>query len=91
MSEIQSDLNNHISEIDVNAIFVQTDTNISEIIETKDYKKMLNVFNHKGMCQQVSGIIGLKKKYPQVVLDLLRSEKRDDIIEALREYLPKID
>lgn len=89
--EIQSDLNNHISEIDVNAIFVQTDTNISEIIETKDYKKMLNVFNHKGMCQQVSGIIGLKKKYPQVVLDLLRSEKRDDIIEALREYLPKID
>lgn len=89
--EIQSDLNNHISEIDVNAIFVQIDTNISEIIETKDYKKMLNVFNHKGMCQQVSGIIGLKKKYPQVILDLLKGEKKDDIIEALREYLPKID
>lgn len=52
---------------------------------------MLNVFNHKGMCQLVSGIIGLRKKYPQVILDLLKGEKKDDIIEALREYLPKID
>lgn len=35
---------------------------------------MLNVFNHKGMCQRVTGIIGLKKKYPQVVLDLIKGE-----------------
>lgn len=88
---IQNDLNNHISEIDVNAIFVEIDTNISDIIAKKDYKRMLNVFNHKGMCQQVSGIIGLRKKYPQVILDLLKGEKRDYIVEALREYLPKID
>lgn len=91
VESIQNDLNNHISEIDVNAIFVKTDSNISDIIEKKDYKKMLNVFNHKGMCQQVSGIIGFRKKYPQVILDLLNSEKRDDIIKVLREYLPKID
>lgn len=89
--EIKSDLNNHISQIDVNTIFVHTDKIIADIISARDYKKMLNVFNHKGMCQQVSGIIGLKKKYPQVILDLLKGEKRDDIIKALREYLPKID
>ena len=70
---------------------VEIDTNISDIIAKKDYKRMLNVFNHKGMCQQVSGIIGLRKKYPQVILDLLKGEKRDYIVEALREYLPKID
>ena len=89
--DIQNDLNNHISEIDVNAIFVQTETNISDIIAERDYKKMLNVFNHKGMCQRVTGIIGLKKKYPQVVLDLIKGEKRDEIISALLGYLPKID
>lgn len=89
--DIQNDLNNHISEIDVNAIFVQAETNISDIIAERDYKKMLNVFNHKGMCQRVTGIIGLKKKYPQVVLDLIKGEKRDEIISALLGYLPKID
>ncbi len=89
--DIQNDLNNHISEIDISAIFVQADTNISNIIAERDYKKMLNVFNHKGMCQQVTGIIGLKKRYPQVILDLIKGEKRDDIINALLEYLPKID
>ena len=89
--DIQNDLNNHIYEIDVNAIFVQAETNISDIIAERDYKKMLNVFNHKGMCQRVTGIIGLKKKYPQVVLDLIKGEKRDEIISALLGYLPKID
>lgn len=89
--DIQNDLNNHLSEIDVNTIFVQIDTNISDIITERDYEKMLKVFNHKGMCQRVTGIIGLKKRYPQVILDLIKGEKRDDIINALLEYMPKID
>lgn len=49
------------------------------------------MFNHKGMCQRVTGIIGLQKKYPQVILDLMKGEKRGDIVKALQEYLPKID
>ena len=81
----------YISEINVNELFVKIDAIISDIIAKKDYKKLLNVFNHKGMCQQVTGIIGLKKKYPQVILDLLKGEKRGDIVKALQEYLPKID
>ena len=61
------------------------------IITERDYKKLLNMFNHKGMCQRVTGIIGLQKKYPQVILDLMKGEKRGDIVKALQEYLPKID
>lgn len=89
--EIQNDLNKHISEFDVNEFFVQIDAIISSIITKRDYKKLLNMFNHKGMCQRVTGIIGLQKKYPQVILDLMKGEKRGDIIKALQEYLPKID
>ena len=89
--EIQKDLNKHISEFDVNEFFVQIDAIISSIITERDYKKLLNMFNHKGMCQRVTGIIGLQKKYPQVILDLMKGEKRGDIVKALQEYLPKID
>lgn len=89
--EIQNDLNKHISEFAVNEFFVQIDAIISRIITERDYKRLLNMFNHKGMCQRVTGIIGLQKKYPQVILDLMKGEKRGDIVKALQEYLPKID
>lgn len=86
--DIQNDLNRHISDINVEELFAKNDAIISEIITNKDYKKLLSVYNNKGMCQQVTGIIGLKKKYPQVILDLLKSEKRGDIVKALQDYLP---
>lgn len=39
---------------------------------------------------QTSGLIGFKKPYPQIILDLLKGEKRQEIITALKDYLPHI-
>lgn len=88
--DLNNDLNSMISGIDVQKIYNQTENKISDIIAKKDYKSMIMYYNNKGLCQQVGGIIGFKKPYTQVILDLLKSEKRDDIIESLKEYLPQL-
>lgn len=88
--EIQSDVNNLLTKINVHVIFSQAEKNISDIIAKKDYKSMIKLFNNKGLCKQVSGQIGFKKSYPQIILDLLKGDKRQEIITALKEYLPQI-
>lgn len=90
-TDIQKDLDVLLERIDVDGIYTQTESRISNIITNRDYKESLKIFNNKGLCQQVSGVIGLKKNYPQVVLDLLKGEKRGEIIKVLQEYLPNID
>ena len=88
--EVQLDLNTLFSKIDVPAIYNQAKTRITDIIEQKDYKSMIQLYNNKGLCKQIGGLIGFKKPYPQIILDLLMGEKRQEIITAIKEYLPNI-
>ena len=88
--EIQSDLDQLSSKIDVHAIYNQVKSKISDIIDQKDYKSMIQVYNNKGLSKQISGLIGVKKPHPQVILDLLKGDKRQEIITAIKEYLPNI-
>ena len=88
--EIDSDLHNMLSRIDVHGIFSKAETVISDIISKRDYMSMIRLYSNKGLCRQVGGFVGVKKPYPQVVLDLLKGEKRQVIITAIKEYLPKI-
>lgn len=87
---IEEDLNKMVSDIDINAIYSQAESNITGIIARKDYKSMIKFYNNKGLCGQVGGIIGFKKPYPQIILDLLKGENRGEIVTALKEYLPSI-
>ena len=88
--DIQADLEKLLSRIDTHSIYTQIETKISNIIAQKDYKSMIMLYNNKGLCKQVSGLIGFKKPYPQIILDLLKGEKRQEIITALKDYLPHI-
>lgn len=74
----------------MHAIYNQVKSKISDIIDQKDYKSMIQVYNNKGLSKQISGLIGVKKPHPQVILDLLKGDKRQEIITAIKEYLPNI-
>ncbi len=86
--EIKHDLNNILSNIDVEKIYGQVEINISNIISQRDYKSLIKLYNNKGLCGQVGGMIGFRKPYPQIILDLLKGENRQKIIAALKEYIP---
>ena len=88
--EIKYDVNNILSTIDVGKFYSQAETNISNIISQRDYKALIKLYNNKGLCGQVGSMIGFRKPYPQIILDLLKGEKRQEIITAVKEYLPKI-
>lgn len=88
--DLNNDLNSMISNIDVHAIYDKAEKIISCIIAQKDYKSLIMYYNNKGLCQQVGGIIGFRKPYPQVILDLLKGDKRDEIIESIKGYLPQL-
>ena len=51
----------------------------------------MKFYNNKGLLPNVSSLLGLKgREFPQLVLRLLGTEKKKEIIEALRKYLPEI-
>ena len=87
---INNDLSSLVASIDVKRMYEQVQQNIETIISARDYKGMIQIFNNKGLCPQVGGRIGLKKSYSQTILDLLKGEKKEEIITALRGYLPEL-
>lgn len=86
---IRNDLNNCLTSIDIADIYKKSESAIDEILSNKDYKGMILMFNNKGLCKQAGGKIGFKKPYPQVIIDLLKGEKREEIVNGLKEYLPQ--
>lgn len=88
--EITQDLNTLVSGIDVNDLFNKTESKISGIITGRKYDEMLKIFNDKGLCKQVKSKLDIKKDLPRVILDLMNTEKRDEIIKALKAYLPNL-
>ena len=88
--KINNDLSSLVASIDVKRMYEQVQQKIETIISARDYKGMIQIFNNKGLCPQVGGRIGLKKSYSQTILDLLKGEKKEEIITALRGYLPEL-
>jgi hypothetical protein len=89
-TEIRTDLESLFSKIDIHTIYSKAEACIKDIISQKDYKSMIKLYNNKGLCKQVGGLIGFRKPYPQIILNLLKGEKREEIILAIKEYLPSI-
>jgi ABC-type cobalamin/Fe3+-siderophores transport system ATPase subunit len=61
----------------------------NSILETKDYKKILMVFNKKSLVNSAGHFFDLKdNEYCNLVLRLLQGEKAEDIKNAILPYLP---
>lgn len=88
--DFNADLHGYVASIDIHSIYAHVESLINEILVSQDYGSLIKVYNNKGLCGQVGSIIGLKVKYPQVVLNLLKGEKRNEILNALKQYLPKL-
>lgn len=90
--QLQDDLEKTVSitKIEIADLYKTTESKITEIIDTRNYKELLKVFNHKGLCNDIGSKMKLGKKYQQTILDLMNTEKRDEILEALKEYLPSL-
>ncbi len=85
--QLKSALQSLASNIDVDAIYSQTLSEFNAVIFSKDFEKLLSLYNRKSLSSQVSGALGLKNGgLPETVVRLAKADCQDEIKTALKKY-----
>lgn len=92
LQDLKNSLTTTVGKINVDSIYATNKAMIDTILSTKDYQKLLFIYNRKSLAQRVSPILGLggTNKYPDFVLKLLKTNKREAILAALRNVMPNL-
>lgn len=84
---IDKTLQNLITNIDVTQIYSDTHILYSDVLESKDYEKLLALYNRKSLSSQVSNSLGLANgSLPETVIRLVKGDCKDQIKNALKPY-----
>jgi Protein of unknown function (DUF4435)/AAA domain, putative AbiEii toxin, Type IV TA system len=87
VAELTSALQLLSSSIDVAAIYSQAMSEFNEVISSKDFDRLLSLYNRKSLASHVSGSLGLANgDLPRMVLRLAKGEYQDEIRQALKKY-----
>ena len=91
VQDLKDGVEKTVKAIDVDKIYNDYKQIINEVLTTRDYSKLLSIFNRKGLHRSVASIFGLTSYgYPNLVLNLLKTDKKDALIKALKEVLPEV-
>lgn len=75
--------------ISYDSIREKVESEFNEIATSKNYKDVLKVFNCKALSNCIGNKFGINNdEYRDYVIRLLRSDKQNDVINALSSYLP---
>lgn len=87
VAELTSALQSLASSIDVAAIHSQAMSEFDEVISSKDFDRLLSLYNRKSLSSQVSGVLGLANGgLPKMVLRLAKGDCQYEITQALKKY-----
>ena len=86
-ANINTVLQSLVTSIDVERIYSDTNQRFTEVLESKDYKQLLALYNRKSLCTQVSTSLGLSNgSLPETVVRLIKGECKESIVTALKPY-----
>ena len=78
-----------INRVDFERTYNEQEAKFQEILKEKNYDDVIKVFNQKKLLDAVGDIFGLKKgNYSSTILNMLNTDKRNDILNAIDIYLP---
>jgi hypothetical protein len=78
-----------IASIDANKVYEENLSLYENVINLRDYKQALFLYNNKGLLNIISRFFSLKsKEYKQRIISLLSSERKNDVVSALKIYIP---
>lgn len=81
--------NELFANIDVNAIYDESNTIFQSIIDNADYEKALKYYNEKSLLKRFSPIFGLiLGEYEDLIVRLLFTNRKNDLVSAFKDYLP---
>lgn len=96
MAEI-SDINtkesftNAIKNINVDSIYEDTLNSYEEALLSNDYKKVLEMFNEKGLSKSIGHYFGFQNNdYLNTVISILRNKEQVEVLEIFKNYIPKL-
>lgn len=91
IQDLKDGIENTVKAIDVDKIYNDYKVMIDDVLSTKDYTKLLSIYNRKSLHMRVGDFFNmLSNGYPNLVLNLLKTDKREKIVEALKEVMPEL-
>lgn len=87
---LQLGLTDVLSNINVNEIYSESKVDFGKAIEEKNLNTILKIYNRKTLSERISPIFGLAKgQYIEIILRLLKSERKQEVVDALKSCLPQ--
>jgi ABC-type cobalamin/Fe3+-siderophores transport system ATPase subunit len=78
--------------IDVDAIYERHRALYQDIIDRRDLKAALRHYTNKGLLPNMSNILKMGKgEYDKLIIRLLKTDKKAEIVAALKQYVPTIE
>lgn len=78
-----------INSIDIDSIYNEIVVSIDQILQKNDFVSLLKIYNRKNLHKQISKYYNITD-YPNLVIRLLKTDKRNEIVNALKAHLPQI-
>lgn len=91
IQDLKDGIENTVKIIDVDKIYNDYKSMIDGVLASKDYTKLLSIYNRKSLYRRVDDFFDMKSNgYANLVLNLLKTDKREKIIKALKEVMPEV-
>lgn len=88
-NEAKSSLDEVMGSIDYEQIKLEQEEKFQTVLSSADYANVLKIYNEKNIAKSVGHFLGIENKsYCSTVVNLLKGDKRDEIVSALSGYLP---
>ena len=82
---------NAIENINFNSIYEDTLDSYEEALSSNDYKKVLEIFNEKGLAKSIGHYLGFQNNdYLNTVISILRNKEHNEVLEIFKNYIPKL-
>ncbi len=91
LNAFRTQYENFVKSIDIDKLYKLIEERADKVIAEKNLEELLKIYNRKSLHQRVSKIFNLSNnEYPQLVLRLLKTDKKDVIVNALRKHMPQL-
>ena len=88
---LKSQYMTHIESIDVDKMYHTIEEKVNAMMERKNLYELLSIYNRKSLHRRVSKFFNLANDdYPQMVLRLLKTDKKEIIVNALQKQMPQV-
>jgi len=89
---LKNGLDSLVESIDCEKIYNKSKQRIDEMIALDDLNSMLSIYNRKSIHKRIAPIFGLKEgEFISLVIRLLKTDKKDALVDELLKIVPKVE